>query len=160
MKQAWYAAVKDIIGFDEILITGGEPMLDPARTADITNRLKWQNPGAKTYLYTAKYSAHLWALALMCHFDGMQFSLHADATSEDLKDFHDLQNALYYRRRSIENKSFRLYVDSRLFGNVTVNPALWSRVEMKPWLTEDQLLQLNASNNGLPSGETLFILRD
>jgi hypothetical protein len=154
MRQAERVMLDSVRGYDEVLITGGEPMLDPDRTAGIIHTLRENNPDAKIYLYTALYRPQIWTLFHMV--DGIQFSLHAEANCQDICDFIEFQTEL--RLRSLEGKSLRLYIDNRIKFGVKIYPLLWQRAEVKPWLTEAQLIALQPG--GLPPGERLFILQD
>ena len=50
------AYIADRAGWVEgVCVTGGEPMLDPKRTARIISELRKQNERASIYLYTALY---------------------------------------------------------------------------------------------------------
>lgn len=51
--------LKPLRGYKEVIITGGEPMLNPSRTLSIIRRIKRMNPKALIYLYTAKYDMKL-----------------------------------------------------------------------------------------------------
>ncbi len=137
--------------YDIVMITGGEPMLMPDRVIDLSKQLRSVSK-CKIYLYTA-YHKKLEDLVSVLHYvDGIQYSLHAEATPYDIDDFHSFQNSI----SGYINKSFRLFIDNRIIHFVKILPMLWKRVEIKHWLTEEELL--NKQTNGLPAGEELFIL--
>jgi organic radical activating enzyme len=138
-------ALKD---YPEICITGGEPMLNPQRTKDIISKLRDQNPQAVIYLYTARYHEQLSEICTLV--DGIHFTLHEKSTVEDINDFIKFQNILIQRRNTDRNKSYRLYIHHNMSNFVVLFPKVWSRVEVKEWLSEGEC--------ELPVNETLFIL--
>lgn len=137
--------VSSLAQYDEVLITGGEPMQNPARTMRILQLLREQNSKQVVYLYTALYSLEV--VAFLRLVDGIHYTLHAEADYLDIAGFERFQSHLY---SSGAKKSHRLYVNPELVGYVPVNPRLWSRIEFKPWIDE--------AHCSLPPNEELFIL--
>lgn len=127
-----------------ICVTGGEPMLDPGRTLGIIKQLKANNPDVIIYLYTAFYNHQMYEIIPLV--DGIHFSMHAEATSDDIDDFESFQCCIGFQT----NKSFRLYIDAELNKLLDVHTDLFSRIEKKPWIMEGECL--------LPPNETLYIL--
>ena len=128
---------------NEINITGGEPMDDPARTFGVLASASAL--GFKTiYLYTAKW--HICLPTMVVGVNGLHFTLHADATAEDVAGFHEVQQiACLY-----PNKSFRLALDPRLQTPLTLIPRAWTEVWMKYWRDESDIC--------IPEHETLYVL--
>ncbi len=152
MSQAKSIAdVSELAAFDVVCITGGEPMLDPEKTLAIIKEVRRSCSGALVYLYTSQMNAAM--PAMLDAVDGMQYSLHAEALEEDVADFQRFQDAIEGR-----HGSFRLYVDVTVGIPLAIRPNLWRRVEIKPWMTEDQLLECGPG--GLPEGESLFVLEE
>jgi len=139
--------------YDVIMITGGEPMLSARSVIEYVRLIRQYNSHCKIYLYTAYHNKSnedlKWVLEYV---DGIQYSLHAEATPSDIDDFHAFQNCI----SSYPEKSFRLFIDNKVPHTVNVLPRLWKRVEVKAWMTEEELLNLQP--NGLPLGENLFIV--
>ena len=153
MQHAKKAELKDLKDYEVVMLTGGEPMLDWKHTLEIAKTLKAQNPQVKVYLYTAHHRFPSVLKTILEVVDGIQYSIHENASYGDYLDFHDFQHVI----QQYPNKSFRLYIDPK--GNdkpLAICPNLWKRVEVKAWLTEEQLLALQP--NGLPQNEDLFIL--
>lgn len=148
--------LEELAEFDKICITGGEPMLVFELTKLRLEQLRRHFPGKKIYLYTALYAREMEDILPLVN--GVQFSLHQQATSEDVVDLMMMQDMLRRWRSSIHQKTHRLFIDSRVNRMVLIEPRVWSRVEVKPWLSEKELLKCNKVNNGLPRGETLFVL--
>jgi organic radical activating enzyme len=140
----------ELAGYDTVCVTGGEPMLDWRRTLSIITHLRFI--GVKTiFLYTALYRDQI--AYILPHVDGVQFSLHAEATFDDLWNFQLFQGLI----RKYPGKSYRAFIDNKIgLNDLVIKPNLWHRLEIKPWLTETDLLKLQP--NGLPPTEELFCL--
>lgn len=141
-----------LAGYGIICITGGEPLLQPDRTLGIIARIRRQYPGAAIYLYSALYTKRMSEIVEAV--DGIHYTLHEGATEADVEGPRQFQELIGEKG---SGKSFRLYIDPRVRRRVSLRPDLWKRVEIKPWLTEEELLA--AQPNGLPD-ETLFILEE
>lgn len=128
-----------------VCITGGEPMMDPSRALRIVRRIRELNPTAAVYLYTALWPHSRSAVALCEAVDGIHYTLHGDATADDVEGFEAFQEWALF---ADGERSLRLYIDSKMQGTVTLIPHLWARVELKPWMDRCPL----------PDGEELLIL--
>ena len=142
------ASIESVAGFEEVVITGGEPMLDVAHTKWNINKLRRFIPKPKIFLYSALYKPEL-VREVLPLIDGLHFTLHSEANQKDLEDFGRLQRDLIEYNTS--NKSVRAYISPDIQHPVTIMPYLWRRLEIKPWIKEGDCC--------LPSNETLFILR-
>ena len=138
-------AISQLTGYRVVCITGGEPMLKPEQTLGIIRLLQQLKPRPSIYLYTALFDPRL--PALIADIDGIHCTLHESSSAEDIAAFQQFQEAL----RCWPNKSFRLYVHPGIHQAVLIYPYLWKRVEVKPWITEEEAR--------LPVHETLFLLR-
>jgi pyruvate formate-lyase activating enzyme-like uncharacterized protein len=129
--------------YDKVFITGGEPMLYPARVRMVVDELREQNPDQKVYLYTTLASP---ALLDMAHiFDGIHFTLHAPHTIQDTARFEAFQHCIEHL-----GGTYRLYIDPAIEHTIPIKPSVWSRVEVKPWIPEGDC--------PLPEGEDLLEL--
>lgn len=145
-------SLDSLADFDEVCITGGEPMLVPNRTRECITQLR--ELGVPTiYLYTALWTSEFREIAEMV--DGVHFTLHWPLDWKTDQEFGLVQHNLWM----IGSGSHRLYVDSRINTPVPVRPCIWSRVEMSAWLTEIDLFLRNGPT-GLPPGEKMFIWKD
>lgn len=166
MKQARVIqSLFSLKDYDEILITGGEPMLNPLRTLNIIKDIRALFPEKLIYLYTAylKYPEMSDIPPILEAVDGMQFSLHENADYYDLMALEGLQNIIATMGKNnpeFWKKSFRLYIDSRIRRSALVQPYLWNRVEVKSWLTEEELKDYNKGSSGLPINEDLLVMWD
>jgi hypothetical protein len=144
--------------FDCVCLTGGEPMLYPEKLKLAIKKIRQINPKCLVYFYTAKFDTVEAVDTLASFFDqvdGIQFSLHQEATEQDISGFERLQGKLLAYKQygsGYNQKSFRAYIDPRIFGNIFVTPQVWSRLEIKPWIKEEDCC--------LPSNETLFVLKE
>jgi organic radical activating enzyme len=132
-------------GYDQVLLTGGEPMLYPAKIIGYCMRLRECGFKGKIYMYSAKFVPAMWDV--IPHLDGIHFTLHT-ASWQDRNEFNMLQVLV----GSNQDKSFRLYISPSITQAITIYPNLWKRVEVKPWIPEGQC--------PLPEGETLFSLKE
>lgn len=128
-------------GYDEVILTGGEPMLKPDLVLAIVKRIREENPNARVYMYTAllrspKIEEVIEAL------DGITFTIHAQ---EDVKESAFLMWVLgkAFGRR----KSMRLYLFEGVDTNKTPLDNWEIRNNMK-WRTDCPL----------PEGEVLMRL--
>lgn len=135
--------------YDIVLITGGEPLLDPDWTLQVIEKIRKDYPKIKIFLYTALYTERM--KDVIAAVDGAQYSLHEGATINDIQGLQAFQ-ALISQEVS---KSFRLYIDPRITHSINIQPNVWLRVEIKQWMSEEELLALQP--NGLPHHKTLFI---
>lgn len=95
--------------FDEIVLTGGEPMLFPKKVRYIATQIKKINPNMPIYMYTANVRRQRDVIDLLNVIDGITLTLHEN---DDIYSFHDLNDVLHHVEHdfSIHNKSFRLNV--------------------------------------------------
>ena len=97
-------------GYDEVFITGGEPMLKPDLIRRAVEEIREDNPNAIIYMYTAMANLELLSL-LETHLDGVTLTLH------EQNDINPQFLQLYYGVQvlGLENKSLRL----NIFDEVT-----------------------------------------
>ena len=138
------SSLEDLKAYDQVLITGGEPMLYPRKAVELAKALREQNPMQTIYLYTALYSPYM--EKILPYIDGVHFTIHYPTTRADLLGFYKFQDLI-----EGWNKSFRLYLEPRVNHPIAVVPSRWTRVEVKPWLQEHEMK--------LPKGEVLLVLK-
>lgn len=161
MSAATYIRDVDALaGYPVVCITGGEPLLQPNRTAEVITQLRAQNRAVVLYLYTSLFTWRLYDLSVAV--DGVQFSLHHEVEPgqlrRDQQAFNDVQELIASQQLKGVARSWRLNIDSRIGEAIPVVPNLWSRVRIMSWFSEAEILE--AQPNGLPAGETLFVLED
>ena len=136
-----------------IMITGGEPMLNPERTQRIVEELRGRYPSSKLYLYSALYHDNLENILPIL--DGFHYTIHEGAKEKDLVLLDSLQGLLQRHQEDWSDKSFRLYVDDRVDLPVRIVPNVWTKANVSKWMTEQELLEKQP--DGLPAREHLYI---
>lgn len=92
--------------YDEIILTGGEPMLKPFVVHSICARIRYVNPKANIYMYTAKSRPPANLIAALAWLDGITLTLHEP---KDVQDFWRFQE-WYRRSRYARAKDMRLNI--------------------------------------------------
>ncbi len=126
--------------YDGICITGGEPMLNPNRTANIIVELSSYNK--PLYLYTALFHPELYTI--IPFLKGIQYTLHTGCTDIDLQSLLYMEGLI----PQFPEKSYRLYIQKDIDQQIHIVPSFWDRLEIKDWIEDCPL----------PKNETLFIL--
>ena len=78
----------DYSGYDEVMITGGEPMLSPPRILAAVRRIIREHKG-RTILYTAKVDRVMEALIVLAAVEGMTVTLHEQSDVTPWMTFRD-----------------------------------------------------------------------
>jgi hypothetical protein len=141
-------SIKQLQGYKNLVISGGEPMLYPDRTLKLAKVLKKWVPEAKIFLYTAYYRNAADIERVLPFIDGVNFTVHKEANERDLKEFEEFQQFI----KRYPNKNFRLYVDAAIGDKVNIDQDAWDRAKVAPWMTEPEMM----ASGGCP--EDLFYL--
>ena len=89
-------------GYSEIILTGGEPMLDPSMVIRTIRRIRKEaGGGTKIYMYTAKLDEPHTLLIVLEYLDGLTVTLHEPS---DIGDFMAFSNLLF----EVDGRSLRL----------------------------------------------------
>ncbi len=142
---------------DDIVLTGGEPGIYPY-LEKVVEKLKTQNPDSKMYIYSALANKKI--MDILPNVDGLSFTLHDDASEIDIASFLKLQKRMKELKEKYPEKSYRLYIDSRLDKDVKIEPNLYTRVNKIKWMNEEEILAQKDRNFGCPADEELVILDD
>jgi len=94
----------DFSGYDEILLTGGEPMLDWRYVMKVAHKIKAESD-AKIYVYTAKVDVLCDVIIVLDYVDGITVTIHDYI---DIPPFLALNG--YLRCNFRKGKSFRLNI--------------------------------------------------
>jgi hypothetical protein len=133
----------DFTPYDTVMLTGGEPMLDPKRVVSIASVIMFDS-NAKVIVYTARASAPDDLLLVLCHVHGITLTLHEQS---DVDDF------ITFERRRIEyfpesnDRSLRLNV----FKGIDISAA-----PTEHWQVKDNIEWIK--DCPLPDGEVLMRL--
>ena len=114
-------------GWDQILLTGGEPMLRPNLVARVIGLIR-ESVQTPIYLYTADTSHPLTLMTLLRGIEGVTVTLHEQ---EQVEDFEWLLERMQGNYRALEGKSLRLNV----FEGVDVEGLNLSRWKVKDHIT-------------------------
>ncbi len=142
---------------DDIVLTGGEPGIYP-HLENVVEKLREQNPNAKMYIYSALANKKI--IDILPKVDGLSFTLHDDASELDIASFLKLQERIKELKDKYPEKSYRLYIDSRLDKDIQIEPNLYTRVNKIKWMNEEEILAQKDRNFGCPADEELVILND
>ncbi len=141
--------INSLLEFEEIIITGGEPMLIASEVylflSDLRKRLLY--PG-KIYIYTALFNELLIEdySRIMDFADGLTYTLHYEATDQEVTWLAFLSKLL----PCMADRVYRLSIDSRLYNRYdfsNIDLSAWSVIRKIQW----------QDNCQLPPGERLFI---
>jgi pyruvate-formate lyase-activating enzyme len=146
--------ISHVTDAEEIILTGGEPMLKPDLLLGVLdflrNREDWTYT-RKIYLYSALFHRGIEGLyeKVIPLVDGFQFTIHKEATYQEVAELKKLSQFLKHNRYTFQ--SLRLCIDTALFerfhfGNVDLSA--WDSVRKMKWIKDCPL----------PKDEKLFIL--
>jgi len=129
----------DYSQYDLIMMTGGEPMLDPYGTVMKAMEL-YDKSKAKIVMYTADVGHLGKTLMVLSAIDGITVTLH---DQEDAKDFVSLYGYLNYRKGEARGKTMRLNIFKDIDISHLPNLSLWKVKTGMEWI----------KNCSLPEGE-------
>lgn len=133
----------DLLKYEELVITGGEPMLFAPRVLEMIHRLRAYEYEGKIWLYTSCLKTSRWAdKAVLKEVDGITYTLHHKPSQADLRDARILNKfVMEYRDNRITRRSDRLLIDSRCYteevlsiiGLYNTGTKHWSSVKPLEW---------------------------
>lgn len=128
----------DLLKYEEIVITGGEPMLISEYCVEFVHRLKYSGYKGKIFLYTAYNKANKkWSdLALLKEVDGVTYTIHADPTKKELQMLANMETAIILSKV----KSSRLHIDSRV-KELNFHKEVWNEVKYFDWKEECPVIE-------------------
>ncbi len=136
--------VESFKGYDEILLTGGEPMLKPVFVLDTMIKIREENESVKIYLYTAYLTVDLFFILEALH--GIVITLHNQSDTHGFLLF-DLELS---KRSWHKSKSLRL----NIFDNVSL-----PNIKLKcDWKIKKNIKWIK--NCPLPKGEEFKRLKE
>jgi pyruvate formate-lyase activating enzyme-like uncharacterized protein len=138
--------LKELISYREIMISGGEPTLHFEMTMRTVRYLKRQNPNLVLYVYFSLWKSNM--IGLLEAVDGIQFTLHRDATAKEVADFYILQKDLLL----FKEKSQRLVIIEKVACRIVIDCQMWKKVIVKPPRLGDNCI--------VPEDEDLYLLQD
>jgi hypothetical protein len=94
----------DFKPYDEILLTGGEPLLVPKLVIDTVYKIRVANPSAKIYMYTARTIYLTRIIEMLNILDGITITLHEQS---DVELFYDITLVTLGRKESLRVNIFK-----------------------------------------------------
>lgn len=128
--------------FDQILFTGGEPLLRPQLTLEA---LQASSKIPTKYLYTAFPSPAILDLLFQNGLSGLSYTVHVPQTAQSLRQIFRIEEVL----ARYPHTNNRLMLDPT-YANMPHSSELWKEVRVKYWRPAGELC--------LPPNETLFRL--
>lgn len=128
--------VTDFSGYDEIIITGGEPLGNVEQIGKTIAVLSYigevfPSETRKIYIHTTNAWAALDLLNENNYISGITLTLH---TQRDVLNFTDVNNSMIETPWFYKNKSLRLKVFERLFYPKHLDLSLWKVEEGVKWI--------------------------
>lgn len=97
--------VESFSGYDEILLTGGEPMLDHNLVMRVIKQIRQENENAKVFMYTAM-PQHPNIFDVLKELDGITITIHEQSDVKDYYHFNSLV-PLSFRDKSLRVNIFK-----------------------------------------------------
>lgn len=124
---------EELMDYEEIVITGGEPMLIPGKVLEFINRMWDKGYRGKMYLYTSYWNGKGISKEILKELDGFTFTLHAECTDADIIALKNLSNS-----GVLQDKGFssRLVIDKRVYDRYdlsNINFSRWSVIRKLEW---------------------------
>ncbi len=117
--------------YDEIILTGGEPMLYPHALEYIIKSIRRENSKAKIFMYTAKVdNEDIYKILPMI--DGLTLTIH---NQSDVLDYKVTEEIINCCQDFYENKSFRL----NIFKNIKLDKKpsfIWKVKDNIEWMKD------------------------
>lgn len=130
------------LGYEQILLTGGEPMLYPEIVMKTVSDIR-EETDAPILMYTARVEDWSAAICILCAINGITLTLHEQCDVKPFKIFNERIKLIPATHR----KSLRLHI----FEGVDLQGA-----DTSLWTVRPDLVW--RSNCGLPEGEVLMRL--
>lgn len=123
-------SIKELAGYEQVVITGGEPFLKPSALWDLVRMLRKQNKKQELYIYTACLSICEYK-AILDKLDGVTVTLHAEANDDDIRSLKYLSENLYDSVLDL-----RLFIDKRVYEKYdlsNIRLGTWDVVRKLEW---------------------------
>lgn len=126
--------------YDQVLITGGEPLLVPDVVHGLIDRVRNQTSVPDIYMYTALWTEFSWDIVQKI--DGTNYTVHRPVDKNSLRRAQIDLSLLH------ERNSNRLMLDPDIVDDLKIRPTLWKEIRIKRWRPEDECV--------LPDNEELL----
>lgn len=126
-------SVKELGGYKEVVIAGGEPFLYPGKLLKFIKQLKKVNRNCNVYIHTA--CLHLEDYdKILDLVDGVTVTLNADATDDDIRNLKYMSENLWG-----DPLDMRLFIDARVYDRYdlrNIHMDSWDVVRKVDWKAE------------------------
>lgn len=137
--------ISEVSAYDEIILSGGEPMLVPELLMDTIKQIK-NISDAPIFLYSSTVKVYDSTVSqILNSIDGLTYTLHYECTDNDIKMLKDLSFVLGLTK----NLNARLLIDSRLYKKYDFN-----NISLENWNVVKKLEWLDDGDCPLPEHET------
>jgi MoaA/NifB/PqqE/SkfB family radical SAM enzyme len=117
-------------GYSEILLTGGEPMMNPPKVLEVAHAIREEDHEVPIYMYTAKAVPAFNILGILLSINGITLTLHEQKDAEGFEYLNEL--LLTVPNRVLTMKQLRL----NIFKGVEIYRGLHS-FDMRHWVVKD-----------------------
>jgi organic radical activating enzyme len=140
--------IEDLKGYDQVILTGGEPLLEVLRLNAILRKLNTFRP-IKIYLYTAIWMP-FFEEEVANFLDGITFTMHPNQTGyyEDGAHFQNMQLCLNRLPKEF-CASRRLRIFDGAYRDLILTPGAWTDIAKSKILGPEECL--------VPEDEDLFL---
>ncbi len=117
--------IRELLGYEEIILTGGEPMLLVGKLMEFVSGLKARGYNGKIYLYTAYWKDNRFNHEIIKMVNGITFTIHAEVNDSDIIALRTLSRQ---NRLADPKFSSRLIIDSRVYDRYDL-----SNIDLTNW---------------------------
>lgn len=148
---------EDLLKYEELVITGGEPMLLAPRVVEMIHRIRVNGNEGKIWLYTSCIKTARWAdRSVLKEVNGITYTLHHKPSQADLRDARNLNKFIQENLdNQMNDRSDRLLIDSRCYTEEVLSIIGLYETGTKHW-TSVKPLKWNDSECPLPGNEELI----
>ncbi len=142
-------SINELLEYEEVVITGGEPMLLGWKLLDFIRKLRRIGFSGKIYMYSAWWSKKIHDIHILQCVDGITYTLHSEMNDDDISRYKELSDILW----AIDSLDNRLFVDERTWDRFHASENRRTR----PW-KEVRKLEWKAECNPAPNEELVEFL--
>lgn len=143
LKNVLEVKFDDLLKYEEVVITGGEPMMIGARVVEMIHRLRASGYKGMIWLYTADLNANRWPdKAVLREVSGVTYTFHYEYTQRDISVLKRLTE--YLSKIDTSNMHNRLIIDSRLLHELNwediipgMGAGAWDCVRWLEWKNDE-----------------------
>ena len=123
----------DFSQYDTIMLTGGEPLLDPNATLSAITYIREEVPKASIFVYTAMTHWVAPLVAILAVADGLTVTLHEQG---DVAPFCRFADFLWDHPKLVRGKSLRLNTFKRVYIDLWEIKEIWDVKDNIEWIKD------------------------